>query len=167
MSELKTLQNAIKTAISAEFSGVVNTVELYGEAFKGSVPTPAVIISLDDAEQGALKSDGRLALDCTFSAACILAFVTTNVQVEIREFALQMMQLVNRNVWGMPDDVEPAGNISMQPGPFNPDKSGYESMIISWQQTVYVGPSVWGGTTTDVAVELHFGLPDEETVVLS
>jgi len=166
MSELKQLQTAIKDGISANFAGTVPTVELYGDQFQGAVPTPAIIISMDDADVGQSLGDGRLALDCRFSAVCLLGFNTVDVQVEVREFALQLLQLVRYNTWGMPDDVESPSNLAMQPGPFNPDKSGYESFIVSWDQTVFVGESVWGGVPVNTAIELHFATQGEETAVV-
>ncbi len=142
MSELKQLQVAVKQAIETEFDSIVKTVELYGDSLE-SVNTQAVIISMDNADEGNDIGDERVPVQCDFSALCLLGFSTANVQLEIREFALQLFTLVRQNKWNLGTAVSFPENLSIQPGPFDPEKNGYESFIVSWQQTVYVGPSVW------------------------
>jgi hypothetical protein len=88
------------------------------------------------------------------------------LQIEIREFAIQMALLVYKNTWGMPDDVRSPTNISVQQGPFNPDENGYESFIVSWDQVVFVGEAVWGPVPLDIAKILTFDLDNDPDQVI-
>jgi hypothetical protein len=36
--------------------------------------------------------------------------------------------------------------ITLGPGKFDPEKNGFDSWFVSWDQTLYLGDSVWDST---------------------
>jgi hypothetical protein len=71
-----------------------------------------------------------------------------------------VQQLVRFNRWGLGADVTVPEQLRGAPGAFRPGKDGYESWCITWEQTLYLGASVWaadGVPPTDVFVGLQAG----------
>lgn len=142
---LNDLHNAIVATTQAAFGSVVETVAAYSPLQADPINTPAVLIEMDSADEGEDCGDGRVPLKCQFLAHCILSTKTPNVQVEVRAFAAQMFQVVRHNNWGLTGNVTRPASLSMLPGEFRPGNHGYESWIVAWEQTLYLGDSVWTG----------------------
>lgn len=148
MTTLAEFHTAIKTVIAANFGANVNTVIWYqqGEEANGQplpVRTPAIILEIEAAEEGDDIGDERAPLLCHITAYCILGQQTTDLQIQVRTFAAQLFASVRKNKWGLGKAVSFPGGITLGPGKFDPEKTGYDSWFVSWDQTLYIGASVW------------------------
>lgn len=142
---------AIKTAITTAFGANVNTVAWYehGEAADGQplpIKTPAIILEVDSADGGDDVGDDRTPLTVQITAYCILGRSTTDLQVQVRTFAAQLFALARKNKWGLGKNVSFPSGFTLGAGKFDPEKNGYESFFVSWEQTLYLGTSVWDAT---------------------
>ncbi|MGZ4953575.1 MAG: hypothetical protein ACXV8Q_00565 [Methylobacter sp.] len=156
---------AIKNAVAAHFGANVNTVAWYdqGEAADGQplpIKTPAVILEMDSADEGDDAGDDRTPLACHITAYCILGRATPDLQIQVRSFAGQLLALARKNKWGLGKSVSFPGGFSLGGGKFDPEKNGYESWYVSWEQTLYLGTSVWDSAGV-IPTEVWFGLSPE------
>lgn len=139
---------AIKAAIAAHFGANVNTVEWYeqGEEASGQpkpIKTPAIILELESFSDGDDMGDDRTPLACQITANCILGRSTPDLQIQTSNFAAQLLAKVRKNKWGLARGAGFPGGLTAGPGKFDPEKNGYESWFVSWDQTFYLGDSVW------------------------
>ena len=139
---------AVKAAISARFGVNVNTVEWYeqGEKTNGQpklIKTPAIILEMESADEGDDAGDDRDPLNCHISAYCILGQQTTDLQIQVRNFSAQLFALVRKNKWSLGRAASFPASITLGPGKFDPEKNGYESWFVSWEQTIYLGDDIW------------------------
>lgn len=148
MTTLTQFHDAIAEAIAAHFGDNINTVAWYeqGETETGQplpITTPAIILEIESADEGDDAGDDRAPLLCHLTAYCILGQQTPQLQIQVREFAAQLFAKVRKNKWNLGHDVSFPGGITLGPGKFNPEKSGYDSWFVSWDQTLYLGVDVW------------------------
>jgi hypothetical protein len=151
MTTLTEFHAALGNQIAAHFGDNVNTVTWYqqGETPAGQplpIVTPAVILEIENAEEGDDVGDDRAPLLCHITAYCILGQQTTSLQIQVRDFAAQLFTKVRKNKWGLAHNVSFPGMITLGPGKFDPEKNGYDSWFVSWDQTLYLGDSVWDST---------------------
>jgi hypothetical protein len=151
MTTLTDFHDAIQTGIAEHFGDNINSALWYeqgGSATGQPLPvlTPAIIIELEAADEGDDAGDERAPLLCHITAYCILGQQTTQLQLQIRDFAAQLFALVRKNKWGLAHDVGFPGGITLGPGKFDPEKTGYDSWFVSWDQTLYLGDDVWDST---------------------
>jgi hypothetical protein len=104
---------------------------------KTLVTSPAVLLEAVQIKPGKKVSGGRFALTIEFAAHCILSMKTEKVQLEIRNFAARVLQIVNENRWGLEYAKQPA-ELSAFPGMFS-EKLGFESWVVSWEQEFHLG----------------------------
>jgi len=121
------------------------TVESYDPDPKLSVLAPALFLELEEFDPGDDIGDGRLPAQCRFSIHCVLGWEVENLALEIREFAAAVAMLVRDNgIWLKGSVLTKPKQIGAYPGNFRKDtNSGYDSWVVSWEQTVYLGESVW------------------------
>lgn len=151
------LHNAIKDSLATHFAGRVETVEVYRAGLTDPINTPAVLLEMEDGSDDVDLGDDRTPLRCRFTAHCILSFQTQNVEMEVREFAVEALSLVRRNRWGLGDDIDLPEQVEIGPGQFKPGKDGFESWYVSWEQVVYLGESVWDSTGV-TPTEIYVGI---------
>ena len=145
---LEEFHNAIQEVLAAFFAANVNTVAWYeqGEDASGQplpVKTPAIILEIDSAEEGDDVGDDRAPLLCHLTAYCILGQQTADLQIQVRAFAAQLFAKVRKNKWGLGHAISFPGSITLGPGKFDPEITGYESWFVSWDQTLYLGEDIW------------------------
>ena len=139
---------AIKATIAAHFGANVNTVEWYEQGDEASgqpkpIKTPAIILEVESFSPGDDVGDGRTPLDCQITANCILGRSTPDLQIQTSNFAAQFLSNARNNKWGLARDASFPSSFTAGPGKFDPEKNGYESWFVSWDQTFYLGDSVW------------------------
>jgi hypothetical protein len=171
MTALTDFHAAIAAAIATHFGDNINTTLWYQQAEDANgqalpVTTPAVILEIESADEGEDAGDDRAPLLCHISAYCILGQQTSDLQIQTRSFAAQLFALVRKNKWGLGHDVSFPGGITLGPGKFDPEKTGYDSWFISWDQTLFLGADVWDSSAIlPTEIWLHqapeIGLPFE------
>jgi hypothetical protein len=165
-------QNAVKNTLTTYFAGIVNTVIWYeqGENDKGQplpITTPAIILEIESADEGDDLGDNRAPFLAHLTAYCILGQQTQDLQTQVRTFAGQLFSKVRKNKWGLGINVSFPGGITMGPGKFDPEATGYESWFVSWDQTLWLDTSIWD-TTEIIPTEVYWswspdiGIPHED-----
>ncbi|MHA6195536.1 hypothetical protein ACX3YG_14320 [Pseudomonas wadenswilerensis] len=144
LEDLGPLHDSIMTAIRERFGARLKNVAEYDPiASQGqTIVTPAVLLELVEIRPAGGVTGGRTPLELNMSAHCVLSAATDNVQREIRNFAAQLLCLVDGNRWGLGSAVTRAGELEAFPGMFTPGEKGFESWVVNWKQTVHLG-SVW------------------------
>jgi len=145
MIEIEKIHTNIISAIKDEFGESLDTVDSYIPNRSAPIDTPAALLELESMEEGDDIGDGRIPVACSFTVHCILGVGTPNISLQVRLFAAQVLKLVRRNKWGLGKGASLVEQVSAGPGEFNQGKNGYESWYVTWDQTVYVGDSVWDG----------------------
>lgn len=148
---LRELHDAMLADLRAHYLDRVETIAAYDlfsdldDQDRQPVTTPALLIGIESIDPGEDDGTGRQPLQLTFSAHCILSFRTSGHQLELREFAADLLAHVRYNRWGYPGAVHAPVALSAQPGEFQPGLAGYDSWLATWEQTIYVGPDLWAG----------------------
>ena len=140
---LTQVHNAILARLREKFPKA--TVESYNPEESLSVLAPALLLELEEFDPGDDAGDDRLPAQCRFSIHCVLGWEVKNLALEIREFAAAVVMLVrNDGIWLKGSVLTKPKQIGAYPGNFRKDmNSGYDSWVVSWEQTVYLGESVW------------------------
>ena len=136
-------QNAIISAFKKNFKRV--TVESYEPSAALSELAPACLLDLEEFPKGSDIGDGRYPARCRFSVHCVLGHEVEDMQLELREFAVAVSQFVSEEgIWLGGSVMKPPTNIDAYPGNFKKDTNGgYDSWVVSWEQTIYLGASKW------------------------
>jgi hypothetical protein len=162
--DINVLHQAIVDAIAAEFPDL-ETVEDHTEA-RQQLRLPAVLIELTALEPAPDIDPGteQLAVLARYDAHVIIGFKTPQAKREIRRLTSALAAFIHGKRWGQP--VAPAEIVDIVPDDFNPALDRYECWLISWQQAVHLGASVWNNDGTLPVVVLasiapEIGLPHE------
>lgn len=121
----------------------LDTVAEYDPFARKPANSPAVLFSIENMALEKPDSTGRtgITLDCNLT--CILSIRTERVQVEIRQFAAELVRVVEQmgmiSHWGLGNACGVPGNVSCQPALYSPEKSGFESWAVTWSQIFYIG----------------------------
>ncbi len=144
IDSLKAVHAAQIRAFKDRFSSRLDTIQAYRpDQQDETVDTPALLLEMERGEEGLDLGDGRVALRCSFTAHCLLSTQTPDVEIEVRDFAVQVFRFVKENRWGLEGSIDDPVSLSMGPGGFKPGAHGYESWYVNWEQTVYLGESPW------------------------
>ncbi|ANZ52204.1 hypothetical protein Ahp2_22 [Aeromonas phage Ahp2] len=103
------------------------------------IKTPAVLVGVEEMGAGKKVTGGRLALDCTFAAYCLLSSETKRADLEIRNMAAMVAMKLDGQKWGLGEAVGRPTNINAVPGMFEHAQPGMECWIVSWEQTIHLG----------------------------
>lgn len=133
-------ESIIKTIKAA--MPMLKTVKSYDPSERDALVTPALLLELVEMKPGKKRGDGRLPITAEFAAHCCLSVKTDQVDIEIRNFAAKMLQVVNGSRWGLNDAVERPDELGAFPGMFKPDDKGFESWVVVWEQNIHLG-DVW------------------------
>ncbi|APU00411.1 hypothetical protein [Aeromonas phage 3] len=118
---------------------MLRTVDAYRDSPNDKIPTPALLVGVEEMEQGKKVTGGRLAMDCTFSAYCLLSSKTVRAETEIRNMAAMVALKLDGERFGLGEAVGRPQSVSCVPGIFQNDQPGLECWIVSWEQTVHLG----------------------------
>ncbi|MCP4102607.1 MAG: hypothetical protein GY750_14475 [Lentisphaerae bacterium] len=143
MSNFQELCTKLKAALVADFADEGATVGWLKREVK-DLPAPGILLDIEQLDIGEDEGDGRLPLECSFAAFCILSICTSNYELAIKGFVAKVMALLRHNSFGM-ETVSIPENLSAEGVDFSPGKAGYICWVVTWQQTVYVGEDVWSG----------------------
>ncbi len=139
---------------------------LEGEA---AITSPAVLLEAVQIKPGRKVSGGRLALTIEFAAHCVLSMKTEKVQLEIRNLAARVLQIVNENRWGLEYAIHPV-DLSAFPGVFS-KRLGFESWVVSWEQEFHLGEvklgDSWLPTRVYIGEAANIGAEHEDDYVLT
>lgn len=150
MSEPKhTTMDAIHTAILQAVTdhwkdqpNQLDTVAEYDPFEKKPVNSPGVLFSIENMALDTRDGTGRTAIILDCNLTCILSTRTEGVQVQIRQFAAELVRVVEQvgmSHWGLGNACGNPGNVNGQPALYSPKKSGFESWAVTWSQTFYIG----------------------------
>lgn len=163
LDNLRQLHEAILADLREHYLDRVQTIEAYdpfpdadGQE-RAPLVTPALLIELDGIDPGEDDGTDRHPLRLSFVAHCVLSFRTAQMQLELREFASDVLQHVRHNRWGLYGAVQEPSALSAQAGEFQPGLQGFDSWQARWEQVVYVGLGAWAPEgTTPTTVYLGF-----------
>ena len=137
---LTKVHEAIVESMKQQFSHKVDNICAYSPLEK-NIKAPALLLALDNMNHGNETGDGRTAVECSFSLCAILpagGLPTDKIAIAIANYA-EVLHHVRYNHWDLGAEVSHPANLSAQPAEFKPGKSGFESWVVSWEQTVYLG----------------------------
>lgn len=142
---MSAIHGAILQAVTDHWKDQPNrldTVAEYDPFDRSPVNSPGVLFSIENMALEGKDGTGRTAiiLDCCLT--CVLSTRTPRVQVEIRQFAAELVRLIEQkglSRWGLGSACGIPGNVNCQPALYSPEKSGFESWAVTWSQTFYIG----------------------------
>ena len=118
----------------------LNTVDAYKpQALGVSVVSPAVLLEVVAMRPGRRVSNGKTPVELELAAHCILSVTTQRVEIEVCNFAALAVQFIDKNRWGLGEEVEAPTEVDAYPGMFKPDEKGFESWVVTWKQTYHLG----------------------------
>lgn len=116
--------------------------KIHVEAFKyfadEDIPTPSVLIDLEEYTPGKTRPNGDQGYVCRFNFLCTLSSQTDNVEVRVRVFASLVAEMLDCQRWGLKDAVDNPENIVAKPALFSPATKGFETWSVTFDQTVYI-----------------------------
>lgn len=104
---------------------------------KNMIESPAVLIEVVQIKPGHKISGGRFSVTIEFAAHCILSMKTEKIQLELSNFAVRMLQIINDNRWGLRYSKLPT-DLAAFPGMFS-EELGFDSWVASWEQEFHLG----------------------------
>lgn len=152
LDNLRQLHEAILADLREHYLDRVQTIAAYDpfpdpeDQDRQPLVTPALLIEIDAINPGADDGTDRQPLLLNIAVHAVLSFRTADVQLELREFAADVLAHARHNRWGLYGAVQEPAALSAQPGEFRPGLSGFDSWRVAWEQTVFVGPSAWTAT---------------------
>lgn len=142
MTNFTALHDAMEGHFKSQIKAL-RTVDAYrDETPSDKIQTPALLLGVEEMGQGKRVTGGRLAMDCTFSAYCLLSGQTARAETEIRNMAAMVAMNLDGQRFGLGEAVGRPSNITCVPGLFQSPQPGLECWIVSWEQTVHLG-EVW------------------------
>ena len=148
ITDFTTLNDAMAATIKQHVEPV-QTADAMSESIDDSMITPAVFIDLAEMDKGKKLSGGKLALDCTFIAYCVLSAKTERALLEVRNFAAAVAGVIEEHGrWGLADAVSRPTIVGLSPGVFERSGQGFECWTVEFTQTVHLGPA-WRPDLTD------------------
>ncbi|MGI0120290.1 hypothetical protein [Zooshikella sp. RANM57] len=148
-TSLTAINDAVLASVKKAFPAI--NVYSYDEACfdDSSVSTPACLFELSEINFGSDRGDGRYPAECEFFIHCVIGYKNSSqensISKEVREFAAAIAQHVwNSGIWVEGGVLDRPARIQISPGNFRHlSEHGYESWIVEWDQTVYLGRSFW------------------------
>jgi len=156
------IQDKIIEKIKEKFPDL--TVESYDPSADLYQLAPAILLDLEAFPKGQDVGCGRYPVDARFSLHCVLGYEADDLQRQLREMAIAVSQFIDNNgIWFGEGVVTKAKQIEAYPGNFKKDEvAGYDSTVVSWEQTCFLGESTWKGPETRDAVRFAVNAKDED-----
>jgi len=140
---LDALHSAIAGQLAAAFPSF-KTVEFYRDDESESIPTPALLLEMSEAEP-APDHDAGTARWCAyvrFEARVILAARNSRAKLEVRKAATSLAAFLNLRHWtGISADA--CQLIACEPDAFTPKVDRVEVWRVEWVNLVMLGASTW------------------------
>lgn len=133
---------ALHDAMAAEIQAripAIKTVGVYDETPSDKTLTPAVFVGTEQMDGGRKLSGGRIAMDCLFSAYCLLSDKTPRSALEILNMSASLASVVDGNRWGLGECVERPADVVAVPAVFERGGKGLECWAVTWKQVVHIG----------------------------
>ena len=161
--QLDAYHAALVAFFKGKFGDSLGTVQAYFPETQSDDPeagltinTPALLVELEKHSTGQDLGDERTAVKCEISIHCILGTGTPNLQQELRNFGVEVQRLLTdkgsliagREGFCLGGDagVEASSpeDVNGMPGWWQKGgASGYDSWAVIFEQTVWIGESVW------------------------
>lgn len=140
---ISNIHQAIKTALRDAFPQV--SVDDYDPEPELAILAPALLLELTALPLGEDLGDGRYPAACHFAIHCILGREVEHLELELWAFSTAVAMLVRQQGTWLKGGVLTAPEaLLVQPGNVRRVTGrGYGSRVVSWQQTLYLGPSLW------------------------
>lgn len=112
-----------------------------------SPPIPRLSLIVEQAEKGEDRGDSRLPLNLHLAVDCLLPKQTQNVECILEDIATQIFIWLHDNRFGFSRNLltQPE-QMTIESGKSRDNSNGQNSFAswrVRWEQTVYLGPSVW------------------------
>jgi hypothetical protein len=110
---------------------------------------PACFVEIESFEPGTDPGTEELAVIANFSAKIVMDRTVAGAEFAIRELALKLANLINKNTWNAADssagspDVSPAKIKDIGPDAFSPELDDYLVWNVAWTQELHVGENIW------------------------
>lgn len=152
-TELDDYHAALVAFFVDKFGDSLDTVQAYFPETQSDDPesglvvnTPALLVELEKHSTGNSAGDDRSAIKCEMAIHCILGTLTPNLQQELRNFGVEVQRLLTSKHFclggsvsvGSPEDVNGMPGWWQKGG-----AGGYDSWVVVFEQTVWIGESVW------------------------
>lgn len=131
--------DAIVNDITATFDDRTKYIGMHTPTLR-NLPTPAIVLDMEQMEPGIDPGDGRTALDSSLSLHCLIPQIKTGAEIQVRSMAAEVAQRVNYNKWGLGDAINYPENLTSNQDTLSPGASGYTHWVVSWNQTLYITP---------------------------
>lgn len=148
---LESLEAAIIARLTANFPDVKTIIFDYDRQAK--IPElPAILLELTQAEPDEDTGTGQLHLVGRFEARCLIGALTTGHGHKARKLSLNLARYIYQTRWGEKQTdqsesevqpVTPAQVIGCYPDDFDPRFDQLDVWRVDWEQSFYVGESVW------------------------
>jgi hypothetical protein len=102
---------------------------------------PACFVEIESFEPGTDPGTNELAVIANFSAKIVMDRTVPNSEFAIRELALKLANLINKNTWN--SVVSPAKIKDIGPDAFSPELDAYLVWNVGWTHELHVGKNVW------------------------
>lgn len=164
---LDQLHTAVRDAIAAAFPSF-QTVEFYRDDESQSIPTPACLLEMTEAEpQDAMDAGtGQWPTLLRFEARIIMPLRTPAVRLEIRKAATALATWLHLRRWGAAAPADECHVIACEPDEFAPEIERFAVWRVEWVQLAMLGETAWtndGTVPTDVLYSWvpEIGIPHE------
>ncbi|WP_027709620.1 hypothetical protein [Zooshikella ganghwensis] len=143
-SPVEIIHQAMVKTFKHHFSDRLKFVHAYNPG--KCLQSPGIYLGMHQMEVGENPGDGRQLINADWFSYIVLGNSTDNLAIKIRYLACEVMDLLNQpetGLWGLNNVVCLPEHIQAMPALFNPDTEGYESWEVTWQQSFYIGESIW------------------------
>jgi hypothetical protein len=149
VSSLELYQQILLDGLRAHFGDSLETVQAYlneqtADLDAGlTINTPALILEIERLGRVSdERGDGRDAIRCSVLVHCILGSQTPYLQIELRNFAAEVMRWLGNSSQLHPcGSVESIDELDALPGRWKQGQTGYDSFVVMFDQVVYLGDS--------------------------
>lgn len=142
--DLEALHTAIRDQIAAAFPAF-RTVEFYRDDESETMPTPACLLEMTEAEPQP-ESDtgtGQWSALLRFEARIIMAHRSGTTPLEVRKAATALATWLRLRRWGADVPTDPCQVIACEPDEFAPLLAKFKAWRIEWVNRADLGESVW------------------------
>jgi hypothetical protein len=108
---------------------------------RSELVAPACFIEIESFDVGTDPGTEELAVIANFNARLVIDKIAQNSSFVIRELALKLANLINKNTWHLA--VLPAKIKEIAPDAFSPELDAYIVWNVVWTHELHVGKNIW------------------------
>ena len=159
--DLTVLHEAIKSQIAAAFPAF-KTVEFYRDDETETVPTPACILQLSEAEPSPPDDagSGQWPALLRFEARLIFAHRDAGTYMRVRLAATSLAAWLYQRHWGPATSTDACQVIACEPDEFAPQLDKFKVWRIEWVNPAWIGVSAWHNDGEPPEDALYSWAPD-------